>query len=146
MTLTFQKVNKTLGSVYLRNIQISNTFFFRMSDPISIALARAFVESVKPGDITTCDDCDSYVLTSHTHVHVGLDGQSHVRCPDCDLPEKWHCKFSRNRGIRYYVYLDPLTNKSFVQWGHPTKDNPLHVKGDTGCPTRYKTRKPQTIN
>jgi len=96
-------------------------------------LAQALFES-KPGEIGRCDDCDTHVLHEHLHTYYGSMGKEWPVCPDCDLPEKWHSKYSKRRRMRYYVYFDPHTGwaSRVVKWGHPTEGNPLHIADDRG--------------
>ena len=97
-------------------------------------VAEAFASgAVKPDDITTCDSCEYLMLVEHSHTHYGSMRKEYTLCPECDLPEKWYSKYSNSKGKRFYVYLDPLRPEtSYVQWGHPTEGNPLHVPGDKG--------------
>jgi hypothetical protein len=77
--------------------------------------------------ITQCDSCDDFVLKEHTHYY-----KKEKRCPDCDLPEKWSSKFSKKTHRLYFVYFDHKEpGKRYVQWGHPTKGNPLHIAKDS---------------
>ncbi len=105
------------------------------------ALARALAHS-KSGEIAVCDSCEMYALSDDMHEYTGSMGKSWVLCPECDLPEKWHSKFSDKRGIRYYVYFDPRQpNSTRVQWGHPTDGNPLQITGDTGQTVQARKRR-----
>ncbi len=112
-----------------------------MSDGARLrVLARALAES-KDGEIGSCDMCDNFALNSELHVRHGSMHKRMSLCPDCDLPEKWQIKFSKTRGIRYYVYFDPTDASSgYVQWGHPTPGNPLHKPTDRG-ESRDRSRK-----
>ena len=99
-------------------------------------------------DIMTCGECDTLALTKHMHIYAGLTGKETAVCPECDLPPMWYSKFSsdpsRNHR-RFYVYHDPKNPKDKrVQWGHPTKGNPLEIVGDTGEPLRQKRKREHT--
>ena len=96
-------------------------------------LTRALFES-KSGEISECDECGCLVLREHLHTNYNSKRETWSRCPDCDLPEKWHAKFSNSRGMRYYVYFDPDKGSisRIVQWSHPTEGNPLHIQHDHG--------------
>ena len=102
-------------------------------------LAQALFEC-KRGEIGVCDACDCPVLREHLHTHHGSMMKEWSVCPDCDLPEKWHAKFSKRQGKRYFVYFDPHvgSGRRFVQWGHPTEGNPLHNPHEQG---EYATKK-----
>lgn len=87
----------------------------------------------KPGDITTCDNCEGYALSKHMHTYDGSMGQETQLCPECDLPEKWSSHFSDKNHRRYYVYFDPADpSRRVKKWGHPTEGNPLYIKEDKG--------------
>jgi len=90
-------------------------------------LAQALFES-NAGEISTCDECEAFVLHEELHKHRGSMRKEYVLCPDCDLPPKWHSKWSTSRMMRFYVYFDPAVGSKsyFTQWSHPTKENPLH--------------------
>ena len=106
-------------------------------------LAQALFES-KPGEISTCDSCEHHVLSEHLHTYYGSMGREASVCPDCDLPEKWHTKYSKSRNMRYYVYFDPLIGSAsrIVKWGHPTKGNPFHIPADHGeCSDSFKRKR-----
>ena len=91
------------------------------------------LRTVKSGAIAICDDCEGYALAKHMHrftSSMGCDGQL---CPECDLPEKWSSRWSKERKRRYYVYFDPHEPRTRVlKWGHPTKGNPLYLEEDRG--------------
>ena len=102
-------------------------------------LAKALAEAnLKSGDITTCDSCECYVLLEHTQVQYGSMGKEMRICPDCDLPEKWHSKFSNEYSKRFFVYFDALTGKRHTQWSHPNEGNPLFIKHDKGASHKRK--------
>ena len=103
-------------------------------ESFELELAEAFAtETIKQGDIRTCDSCESYMLKKHSHTYNGSMGTQYSLCPECDLPVKWHSKFSKSRKRRYYVYLPShASDTPYVQWGHPTEGNPLHVPEDKG--------------
>ena len=89
---------------------------------LSYALARS-----KPGEIVKCDGCDAYCLAEEVHNHT-----NQILCFECDLPPKWHSRYSDKHKRRYFVFFDPLagSSTSYVKWGHPTKGNPLYREGD----------------
>ena len=93
--------------------------------------AKAFDSSdIKKGDIILCTSCEKLMWFEHSHTY----SREKKLCLECDLPERWYSKYSR-KGKRYYVYFNPLQpSTSYVQWGHPTEGNPLHVPGDKGEP------------
>ena len=105
-------------------------------------LTQALFES-KNREITKCDECGGHALREHMHTHFETMGTRWSVCPDCDLPPKWHTKFSKSRGMRYYVYFDPIVghNSRFVQWEHPTDDNPLNLSNDQNNNKIYTTHK-----
>ena len=94
-------------------------------------LARA-LSQLKPGAIMVCDSCDAYVLKEHVHTHIGSMSKEYSICPECDLPAQWHSNWSEKRQQIYFVHMNPLTNKRFCQWSHPTPGNPLYNKNDPG--------------
>ena len=102
-----------------------------MADNEDIFLAE-LLRKLNSGDIATCDDCEGYVLAKHMHKYTSSMGHGQL-CPECDLPEKWSSKWSKERKRRYYVYFDPHEPRTRVlKWGHPTKGNPLYIEGDRG--------------
>jgi len=99
-------------------------------------LTQVLFES-KNREISECDECGGCALREHMHIHFEIMGKRWTVCPDCDLPPKWHAKYSKRRGMRYYVYFDPIIghDSRFVQWGHPTKGNPLN---QSNCQNEYQ--------
>jgi hypothetical protein len=90
-------------------------------------LAQALFES-NSNEIGRCDECECHLLEEDLHKHYGSMRKTYFLCPDCDLPPKWHSKWSCSQMKRFYVYFDPATGgkHSITQWSHPTEGNPLH--------------------
>jgi tRNA U38,U39,U40 pseudouridine synthase TruA len=57
-------------------------------------------------------------------------GGEAVACPECDLPERWHSRYSEKKRRYFYVHMpDPLKPRQIhTQWEHPTEGNPLSGK------------------
>ncbi|MAU01405.1 MAG: hypothetical protein CL608_30055 [Anaerolineaceae bacterium] len=103
-----------------------------MPDNEDILLAE-LLRKLHSGDIAICDDCEGYALAKHMHKYTSSMGYDGQLCLECDLPEKWSSKWSKERKRRYYVYFDPNEPRTrILKWGHPTKGNPLYVEGDRG--------------
>ncbi len=112
------------------------------NEPLLVQL----LASVREGEIATCDECGGYALTKHMHIYEGSMGKTTSSCPECDLPPMWQSKFSKDPSRnhrRYYVHFDPRTPETQrVQWGHPTKGNPLEIVDDKGESLCRKRKQP----
>ena len=52
-------------------------------ESFELQLAEAFAtETIKQGDIGTCDSCESYMLKKHSHTYYGSMGKQYSLCPE----------------------------------------------------------------